>query len=110
MTPFELSVIFFIVALFVSTIIIYLITTIFGEKKGIGTALFAALIGSVIYALAYYFMGNGILAAVLGGIAWLIALGSLYNTGWLKSAGIAVVIWVVAFFVGFILPTVTGPL
>jgi hypothetical protein len=104
------AVIFFLIGLIVSTIIIYVITKVFGEKEGIGTAILAALVGAVIYALAYYFLGNGLLAALVAGFVWLLALGSLYSMGWWKALGVAIVVWVVAFLVGFILPTVVGPL
>jgi len=104
------TLIFFLVGLIVSTIIIYVITKLFEEKEGGGTALLAALVGTVIYALAYYFLGEGLLAALIAGFVWLLALGSLYNMGWWKALGVAIVVWIVAFLVGFILPTVVGPL
>jgi len=106
----EEALIFFLVGLIVSTIIIYVITKLFGEKEGVGTALLAALVGAVIYALAYYFLGNGLLAALVAGFVWLLALGSLYSMGWWKALGVAIIVWVIAFFVGGILPTVVGPL
>jgi len=102
--------VFFIVGLIVSAIIIYVVTKLFGEREGIGTALLAALAGAIIYALAYYFLGHGLLAALIGGFVWLLALGSLYNIGWLKALVVAVIVWIVAAIVGFILPTVVGPL
>lgn len=104
------ALIFFLVGLIISTIIIYVITKVFGEKEGIGTAISAALVGAVIYALAYYFLGQGPLAALIAGFVWLLALAGLYSMGWWKALGIAIVVWIVAFFVGFILPTVVGPL
>jgi len=104
------ALIFFLVGLIVSTIIIYVITKLFEEKEGVGTAILAALVGAVIYALAYYFLGQGLLAALIAGFVWLLALGSLYSMGWWKALGVAIIVWIVAFFVGFILPTVVGPL
>ncbi len=100
----------FLVSLIISTVIIYFIAKLFGETEGIGTAFIAALIGSVIYTIAYVYIGNGMVGSLLGGIAWLIALGLMYKIGWLKSLAIAVVVWVVAGLVGLVLPTVTGPL
>lgn len=99
----------FVISLIVSTIVIYIVVKLFGEKEGIGTAVMAAFVGSIIYALAYYFLGTGLLAAVIGGIAWLIALGSLYEIGWVKALLIAVVVWVIVSILSF-LPTVMGPL
>jgi len=102
--------VFFIVGLIISAIIIYAVTKLFGEREGIGTALLAALAGAIIYALAYYFLGQGLLAGLIGGFVWLLALGSLYKIGWLKALVVAVIVWIVAAIVGFVLPTVVGPL
>ena len=99
----------FVISMVVSTLIIYIVTKILGEREGLGTAVLAALIGAIIYTGAYFFLGTGVLAAVIGGVAWLIALGSLYKMGWLKSLLIAVVVWVVISILSF-LPTVVGPL
>jgi len=104
------TIIFFLVGLIVSTIIIYVVTKLFGEKEGVGTALLAALVGAIIYALAYFFLGEGLLAALIAGFVWWLALGSLYSMGWWKALGVAIIVWIVAFLVGFILPTVIGPL
>jgi hypothetical protein len=100
----------FVIALIISTLIIYVIVTFFGEKEGISTALIAALIGTIAYTIIYYWLGQGLLAAFIAGIVWLLALQMLYSIGWIKSLVIAVVIWVVASIVGWILPTLTGPL
>ena len=98
----------FVVVLVISTVIIYVITKFFGEKEGIVTALIAALAGSAIYTIVYYFVG-GLLAAFIAGIAWLLALQFLYGIGWIRSLIIAAIIWIMATIVGWVLPTVTGP-
>ena len=102
--------IFFLFGLIVSTIIIYVVTKLLGEKEGVGTAILTALVGAVIYALVYYLLGEGLLAALIAGFVWLLALGGLYSMGWWRSLGVAIIVWIVAFLVGFILPTVVGPL
>jgi len=104
------TVVFFIVSLIISAIIIYVVTKLFGQKEGIGTALLAAFAGAIIYALAYFFLGQGLLAALIGGFVWLLALGGLYQMGWLRALGVAIIVWIVAAIVGFVLPTVVGPL
>ncbi|MGH9877324.1 MAG: hypothetical protein ACRD5H_06775, partial [Nitrososphaerales archaeon] len=86
------------------------LTKLFGEKEGIGRAFVTALIGSVIYGIAYFLLGNGLLAAVAGGIVWLLALRGLYDIGWLKAFVIAIIIWVAAAITGLLLPTAPGPL
>jgi hypothetical protein len=99
----------FVVALIVSTVIIYIITKLFGEKEGIVTAFLAALAGTVIYTITYYLLGQGWIAAIIGGIVWLLALQFLYKIGWIKSLIIAVIVWIAATIVGWFLPTLTGP-
>ena len=99
----------FVLSWIVSSIIIYIVTKFFGEKKGIGTAFLAALIGTIVYIVANMILGNGLIAALIGGIVWLIALGSLYKIGWVKAFIIAIVIWFCAYVIGFFLPTLIGP-
>jgi hypothetical protein len=100
----------FLVALIISTVIIYVITKFFGETESLTTALIAALIGTIIYTIIYSVLGQGLLAAFVAGIAWLLALQVLYKIGWIKSLLIAIVIWIVTSVVGWVLPTLTGPL
>lgn len=104
------SIVYLVIALVVSTVIIYLVTTLLGEKESLGTALVAAIVGTIVYALAYILFGNGLLAAVLGGIVWLLALKALYKIGWLKALVTAIIIWVFASIIGILLPTLSGPL
>lgn len=100
----------FLVGMIVSAVVIFVATRLFGEKEGFGTAILSAFVGAIIYAVAYYFLGSGTIASFIGGLAWLIALGSLYNMGWLKAFFVAIVIWLIAMLVSSILPTVLGPL
>jgi Na+/melibiose symporter-like transporter len=107
------TVLLFLISLVISAIIIYFVTKILGEKEeGFGTALLTAFIGAIIYAVTYYFLSPelGWLASLIGGITWLIALGVLYSIGWLKALGIAIIVWIIAAIVSFVLPTVIGPL
>jgi hypothetical protein len=99
----------FLISLIVSGIIIYLVTKLFGEEEGFGTAILTAFIGAIIYAIVYYFFGIGWIATLVGGIAWLFAIGSLYKIGWLKSFFIALVIWIFAMIINIIFPTIKGP-
>jgi hypothetical protein len=105
-----LSAITFVIGLVISTIIIYVVTKVFGEKEGIGRAFLTAIIGSIAYSIVYFLLGNGWLAAIVGGIVWLIALRGLYDIGWLKALVIAAIIWIAATIVGLLLPTAPGPL
>ena len=105
-----MSVIVFIVGLIISTIIIYIVTKLFGQKEGLGRAFATAIIGTIVYSAAYFFLGTGWLAAIIGGFVWLLALKWLYDIGFLKALGVAVIVWIAATIVGLLLPTVTGPL
>jgi hypothetical protein len=102
--------IIFLVGLFASGVIIYFVTKLFGENKGIGRAILTALIGTIVYTITYHLIETGWIAAIAAGIVWLIALSSLYKIGFLKSLVVSVVIWIFATIVGIFLPTVSGPL
>ncbi len=104
------TLLWFVVALIISTIIIYLITKLLGETEDIKTAVIAALVGTVVYTIIYYLLGSGLIAAFIAGIVWLLALQQLYSIGWVKSLIIAVVVWIVTSIASWFLPTLTGPL
>jgi len=104
------AIIGFFISLIISALIIYVVTKLVGETEGFGTAFIAALIGAIIYGVAYYFIGSGTWASILAGIAWLIALGSLYSIGWIKALLIAVAIWLLSSLIGYVFPTIMGPL
>lgn len=105
-----LTLITFIIGLIISTIIIFIVTKLFGAEEGIKIAFLTAVIGTVIFSIVYYLLGNGLLAAIVGGIVWLFSLRRLYKIGWLKSLLIAVIIWIIASIAGVLLPTASGPL
>lgn len=104
------AVLFFIVGLIVSSVIIFAVTKLLGEVEGFETAIPAAIIGAVIFALSYYFLGHGLFAAVISGMVWLVALSGFYNMGFLKSVGVAVLVWIAASFASVVVPTLVGPL
>jgi len=105
------TVISFVLSWIVSSIVIYVVTKFFfREKEGVGTAFLTALVGTIVYIVADMILGNGLLAGLVGGIAWLIALGSLYKIGWVRAFVIAIVIWFCAYVIGLALPTLIGPL
>ncbi|PIO08968.1 hypothetical protein COT47_00415 [Candidatus Woesearchaeota archaeon CG08_land_8_20_14_0_20_43_7] len=96
----------FLVSLIVSSVIIYFAARLLGETEGFGTAIMAALSGAIIFPLMSYLFGVGWIAALLAGIAWLIALGSIYSIGWVRAFIIAVVIWLLTTVVSLVLPTI----
>jgi len=103
------SVLVFLIGLLVSTIVIYLVSRFVGTKRGLKVAFFTAIIGSIIYAIVYFLLGNGLIAAILGGIAWLLALKSIYKIGWIHSLIMAIIIWILTSLIGLLLPTAPGP-
>lgn len=104
------SLIIFVIGVIISSIIIYVVTKLFGEKQGIKTAIIAALSGAIVYSIAYFFLGNSFWAAIAGGFVWLLTLKALYNIGWLKAFVIALIVWIAAAITGNLLPTAPGPL
>ncbi len=103
------SILIFLIGLLVSTVVIYLSSRFVGTKRGLKVAFFTAIIGSIIYAIVFFLVGNGLVAAILGGIAWLLALKSIYKIGWIHALILAVIIWILASLVGVLLPTAPGP-
>jgi hypothetical protein len=104
-----------LVSTVVSAIIIYVATKLLGEKEGIGRAFLAAIIGAVIYGMAYFGFGyllpqGSLIASAVAGVFWLFALKGLYEIGWARAFVIAIIVWVLATLVGLFLPTLTGPL
>jgi hypothetical protein len=102
----------FVIGLVISTIIIFVVTKLFRERTNVGKAFITALIGTLVWVVTYYLFGHGLLATVVGGIAWLFALRAIYGLSWTRSAIVAVIIWIVSYFVSVALglPTATGPL
>lgn len=93
----------------VSTLLIFIITKLLGEKEGIKTALLAAIVGSIVFGIIHFIFGNGLIAAGLGGIIWLISLKKLYSTGWIKAVLIAFVIWISLSIITTFLPILPRP-
>jgi hypothetical protein len=102
----------FVIGLVISTVVIFAVTALFRGKTNIGKAFITALIGTLVWVVTYYLFGHGLLATVVGGIVWLVALRAIYGLSWTRSAIVAVIIWIVSYFVTVALglPTTTGPL
>ncbi len=94
----------FIVALIISTVIIYYVAKSFGAKDSLTTAVIAALVGTAVYTIFYSVLGVGLLPALIAGIVWLLVLQKLYTIGWVRALAIAVFIWIVTSIAGWFLP------
>jgi hypothetical protein len=100
----------FVIGLVISTIIIFIVTKLFRGRTNIGKAFITAVIGALVWVVAYrLFEGHELLAIVVGGIAWLLALKWLYGLSWTRAAIIAVIIWIVSYFVTAALGLRTAP-
>lgn len=97
---------YFVAGWIVSSIIIFVVTKLLGEREGIGTAFLTGLVGAAIYAVAGFLLGHGLISAIIGGFFWLWALHHLYKMGWLKALAVAIIVWLITLVVGFFLPTV----
>lgn len=94
----------FVISWLISAFIIYFASKIMGRREGFVTAMTAALIGAIIYTAVYYFIDSSFWSSFVGGIAWLFALKKLYRVGWIRSAFIALIIWLLNYVAGFFLP------
>ncbi len=104
------SLLLFIIGLITSTIIIYLVSRFMHHEGSFLRAFGTAIIGTIVYSIAYLLFGNGLLSAILGGIAWLLALKWIYNFTWFKALITAAIIWIIATIISLVIPTAPGPL
>lgn len=104
------TIIVFVISLVISTVIIYFITKVFGEREGIKYAFLAAISGSIIYGIFNNIIGNNIITSIIGGVLWWFVLKIIYRMKWLKALLIAFIIWVITSLIGFLIPTLPGPL
>jgi len=104
------TIIVFVISLVISTVIIYFITKVFGEREGIKYAFLAAISGLIIYGIFNNIIGNNIITNIIGGVLWLFVLKIIYKMKWLKALLIAFIIWVITSLIGFLIPTLPGPL
>jgi len=108
MDPFGFSLTGFLVAWAISAVIVWVASKLLWAHGGILTAVLAALVGAVIYAVTGMFLA-GLIGSLLALLGWLLALKYLYHIGWLRAGLLAVVIWIFAVIVSFFLPTLPGP-
>ena len=105
------TIIVFVISLVISTVIIYFITKVFGEREGIKYAFLAASCGSIIYGiLNNNLIGNNIITSIIGGALWIFVLKIIYRMKWLKALLITFIIWIITSLIGILIPTLPGPL
>jgi len=84
-----------------------------GKDAGFGQAMAATLGGVVVYYLVFFavafFLGAvigpsaGVLALILGFVAWLAVFRGAFNTSWLGAMGIVVIAWLILLLLDFVL-------
>jgi len=104
------TIIVFVIGLVVSTVIIFFIAKLFGEREGIKYAFLAAFSGTLIFSIFNNLFVNNIIISIIGGAIWFFALKIIYRMKWLKTLLITFIIWIVASLVGILIPTLPGPL
>lgn len=104
------TIIVFVIGLVISTVIIYFITKVFGEREGIKYAFLAAISGSIIYGTLNNLIGNNIITSIIGGALWILVLKIIYRMKWLKALLIAFIIWGITNLIEILIPTLPGPL
>jgi uncharacterized membrane protein YjjB (DUF3815 family) len=104
------TIIVFVIGLVISTVIIYFITKVFGEREGIKYAFLAAISGSIIYGILNNLIGNNIITSIIGGALWILVLKIIYRMKWLKALLIAFIIRGITNLIEILIPTLPGPL
>ena len=104
------TIIVFVIGLVISTVIIYFITKVFGEREGIKYAFLAAISGSIIYGILNNLIGNNIITSIIGGALWIFVLKIIYRMKWLKALLIAFIIWGITNLIEILITTLPGPL
>ncbi len=84
-----------------------------GKDAGFGQAMTATLGGVVVYYLVFfavaYFLGAvigppaGVLALILGFVAWLAVFRGAFSTSWFGAIGIVVIAWLILLVLDFVL-------
>ena len=103
------TIIVFVISLVVSTVIIYFITKVFGEREGIKYAFLAAISGSIIYGIFNNLIGNNSITSIIEG-ALCFCIKIIYTMKWLKALLITFIIWIITSLIGILIPTLPGPL
>lgn len=105
------SLVVFGVSLAVGAIGIHLAALVIIGESSVGNAVWTALIGALVLAVAGFFLGwIPLLGPMLTLFAWIWVINSRYPGSWLQAAGIGASAWVAALLVLYVLAVlgVTG--
>ncbi|RLE69376.1 MAG: hypothetical protein DRJ34_00985 [Thermoprotei archaeon] len=91
--------IIFLFGWLISSLIIYIVSKLLGEKKGFGTAVITAFIGFIIFTVANRI---SFLLTPVAIIIWIIALMKIYDIGLFKAILMAILIYFASIIISFI--------
>ncbi|HDJ89063.1 MAG TPA: hypothetical protein ENG40_00005 [Thermoprotei archaeon] len=83
----------------ISSLAIYIVSRILGEKEGFGSAVLAAFVGFLIFTIANRI---SFLLTPIAIIIWIIALMKIYNIGLFKAILMAILIYFMLMIISFI--------
>lgn len=100
----ENSLLTFLIGLIAGGLGIYAGAWITLGQASISTAIVAAFVGAVVWALASFFLGwIPLIGATITFIAWLGSINWLYPGGWITALQIAVFAWLASLLISFVL-------
>lgn len=106
MAPFD-NLVVFVVSLLIGGLGIYVGGTVIVGVGDYGHAVVTALLGAVVWAVVGWLVGDmPLVGPVLTLLAYLAVVKWRYRAGWLEAAGIALVAWISALVVLYVLATV----
>jgi len=112
--PAGLQIIFsltlFLVNLIVLTFVLYFagLIVVGGKRARFSDAFLISLLGSVLSAVFFLFIPYGLIALLLGVLAWLLLIRSLYETGWLGAIAVGILAIIIFLAVAIILALLFG--
>jgi len=97
--PTLFNVLYFLSIWVVSSFVLLLSAKLLGAKGGFIGAMFASLLGSIVF---YFFRGN-FLFSLAASLIWLLVLRFSFDVGWIRALLISMVAYVFAWLVSLLL-------
>lgn len=97
----------FVVSFLIGTVAIYVGGRVIAGTESVGTAAIAAFVGALVWAVVAFFVGwIPLLGPLLALIAYVGVLNWQYPGGWTRAAAIALVAWIVAVVILYVMAVV----
>lgn len=99
------EILLFLVSWLVSAVIIHLVVNWMEERKwGFGTAMATSLVGAIVFTVFHMILSS--LGTILGVLAWLWILRTMYDISWGKAIAVAILVYIISAVLGLIgIPT-----